>query len=83
MITASKLIYQLFMQYVVFYIQIGPSLESLKFLQRNHEKYRKFCVYWLGPFIPMVFTADLEILKALLQLPGGMVILNTIVLKLL
>ena len=34
-------------------------------------KYPKWCVYWIGPFNPLVFTADMETLKGLLQLPGG------------
>ena len=34
-------------------------------------KYPKWCVYWIGPFIPMVFTADVEMIGALLQQSGG------------
>ena len=57
------------------YTQFGPSLKSLQYMQGNHIKYPKFCVYWIGPLIPMVFTADVEIVKMLLQQPGGELLL--------
>ena len=38
---------------------------------KNHEKYSKLCVYWIGPFIPVVFTADIETMKIFLHQPGG------------
>ena len=45
--------------------------KSLMYMQENHTKYSKLCVYWLGPFIPWVFTADVEIMKLFLYQPGG------------
>ncbi|XP_065886152.1 cytochrome P450 4F12-like [Dysidea avara] len=51
--------------------QTGPSLKSLQIMQANHVKYPKFCVYWIGPLIPTVFTANVEIIKMLLRQPGG------------
>jgi len=46
-------------------------MKTLQYMQENHVKYPKWCVYWIGPFNPLVFTADMETLKGLLQLPGG------------
>ena len=40
-------------------------------MQDNHKKYPKFCVYWIGPFIPFVFTADVETMKIFLHQSGG------------
>ena len=53
------------------HLQLGPSLKSLYYMQDYHVKYPKWCVYWIGPFIPFVFTADVEIMKTLLQQSGG------------
>ena len=55
--------------------QTGPSLKSLQIMQANHVKYPKFCVYWIGPLIPTVFTANVEIIKMLLRQPGGELLL--------
>ena len=46
--------------------------KSLIYMQENHKKYSKLCVYWIGPFIPWVFTGDLETIKMFLHQPGGM-----------
>ena len=46
------------------------------YIQENHKKYPKWCVYWIGPFIPFVFTADVEIMKIILQQPGGVFIVS-------
>ena len=35
------------------------------------RKYPKWCVYWIGPFIPYVITSDVEIIKKLMHQPGG------------
>ncbi|XP_065910267.1 cytochrome P450 4F12-like isoform X2 [Dysidea avara] len=51
-------------------LELGPSLKSLYYMQDYHVKYPKWCVYWIGPFIPFVFTADVEIMKTLLQQSG-------------
>ena len=40
-------------------------------MQENQVKHPKRCVYWIGSFDPLVFTADMETLKGLIQLPGG------------
>ena len=40
-------------------------------MQENHRKYPKLCAYWIGPFIPQVYTADLEVMKMFLRQPGG------------
>ena len=45
--------------------------KSLMYMQENHRKYSKFCVYWFGPFHPMVFTGDMETMKIILQQPEG------------
>ena len=50
---------------------MGPKEHSLNYVENNHKKYPKFSVYWLGPLIPEVFTADVETMKKLLQRPGG------------
>ena len=44
-------------------------------MQENHAKYSKLCVYWIGPFIPWVFTADVEIMKLFLRQPGGKILI--------
>ncbi|XP_065910276.1 cytochrome P450 4B1-like [Dysidea avara] len=51
-------------------LEIGPTLKTMLYIQENHKKYPKWCVYWIGPFIPFVFTADVEIMKIILQQPG-------------
>ena len=53
-------------------LQFGPSLESLQYMQENHMNYPKLCPYWIGPCISFIITADLENVKMLSQLPGGM-----------
>ena len=45
--------------------------KQLTYMQENHEKYSKLCVYWIGPFIPWVFTSDVETMKMFLHQPGG------------
>ena len=45
--------------------------KQLTYMQENHAKYSKLCVYWLGPFLPWVFTADVETMKMFLRQPGG------------
>ena len=47
------------------------SQKSLEYMQENHKKYPKLCTYWIGPFIPWVFTGDLETIKIFLHQPGG------------
>ena len=49
-----------------------PTEQSLNYVEKNHKKYPKYCVYWVGPLLPGVFTADVETMKKLLQRPGGM-----------
>ena len=50
---------------------MGPKEQHLIYAQKNHEDYPKYCVYWVGPLLPQVFTADVETMKRLLQRPGG------------
>ena len=52
-------------------LQIGPSFKSIQYMQKNHVKYPNWCPYWIGPFIYFVFTANIENVRTLLQLPGG------------
>ena len=52
--------------------------KSLMYMQENHRKYPKLCVYWLGPFIPWVFTGDVETMKMLLCQPGGRILMERI-----
>ena len=47
------------------------SQRALMYMQENHKKFSKFCVYWIGPCIPWVFSGDVEILKMFLRQPGG------------
>ncbi|XP_065897731.1 cytochrome P450 4F6-like [Dysidea avara] len=51
-------------------LEFDFSMKSLQYIQDYHVKYPKWCVYWIGPFIPMVFTADLETVGVLLQQSG-------------
>ena len=41
-------------------------------MQENHKKYPKLCVYWVGPFVPLVITANVEIMKTFLHQSGGL-----------
>ncbi|XP_065892053.1 cytochrome P450 4F6-like isoform X2 [Dysidea avara] len=45
-------------------------MKSYEYMLENHAKYPQFCPYWLGPFFPMMFTANLENVKTILQQPG-------------
>ena len=47
------------------------SQKSLMYMQENHKKYSKLCVYWFGPFHAMVFTGDMETMKIFLRQSGG------------
>ena len=40
-------------------------------MQENHKKYSKLCVYWIGPFFPLVYTGDVETMKVFLHQSGG------------
>lgn len=51
-------------------LEIDMTQKSLMYMQENHRKYPKLCVYWLGPFIPWVFTGDVETMKMFLCQPG-------------
>jgi len=51
---------------------MGASLKSLQYMEDNHLKHRyKWCLYWIGPFIPLIVTSDLENIKFISKLPGG------------
>ena len=48
------------------------------YIQDNHKKYPKGCVYWIGPFIGWLFTADIETMKIFFHQSGGMYLMYTI-----
>jgi len=51
---------------------MGTSLKALQYAEDNHLKHRyKWCPYWIGPFIPLIATSDLENIKIISKLPGG------------
>ncbi|XP_065885802.1 cytochrome P450 4F6-like isoform X2 [Dysidea avara] len=39
-------------------------------MAENHKTYPNLCVYWIGPLIPFVFTADINIMRTLLHQSG-------------
>ena len=47
------------------------TLKMMIYLQENQRKFSKFCVYWIGPFLPMVFTGDVETIKIFMHQSGG------------
>lgn len=53
-------------------LQINPTVDTLWYYLENHKKYPHFNIYWIGPFIPVVFTANLEFAKYCLQQNGGL-----------
>lgn len=63
--------FQYVYEYVGHHFQLGPSEHTLNYVQKNLKEYPKFCVYWIGPLIIEVFTADVETMKRLLQRPEG------------
>ena len=60
----------------VIVFQLGPTEHSLNYVQKNHKEYPKYCIYWVGPLLPEMFTADVETMKRLLQRPDGIKILK-------
>ena len=62
--------------YNVLNLQLDTTQKSLTYMQENHKTYPKLCVYWIGPFIPWVFTADVETMKIFFHQPGGMTLYN-------
>ncbi|XP_065911380.1 cytochrome P450 4F6-like isoform X2 [Dysidea avara] len=48
-------------------LEVTDTQESLEYMQENHKKYPTWCVYWMGPTIPFVYTANLEIMKIILK----------------
>ena len=48
---------------------MSPKL--MMYLQENQRKFPKFCVYWIGPFLPLVFTGDAETMKLFMHQSGG------------
>ena len=61
--------------FIILYFQIDMTQKSLMYMQENHRKYPKLCVYWLGPFIPWVFTGDVKTMKMFLCQPGGRILI--------
>ncbi|XP_065885820.1 cytochrome P450 4F6-like isoform X2 [Dysidea avara] len=52
-------------------LDLDHSWKSLQYMLENHKKYPNWCVYWIGPLIPWVFTANVKIMSTLLQQSGG------------
>jgi len=52
-------------------LQFDNSWKSLQYMVENHKKFPNWCVYWIGPFIPWVFTANVNIMRTLLRQSGG------------
>ena len=53
------------------YTQLGPTEHTLSFLQKFHKEFPKYCVYWIGPVLAEVRTANVETMKRLMLRPGG------------
>ena len=56
-------------------LQFNPSLKSLQQAQEYHAKFPKWYPFWFGPFHPIIRTSDLENIKLISQLPGGILVL--------
>jgi len=52
-------------------LQFDNSWKSLQYMAENHKKFPNWCVYWIGPFIPWVYTANVNIMRTLLRQSGG------------
>ena len=52
-------------------LQYDRSLKGMQWAQKIHAKFPKWYPFWLGPFHPIIRTSNLENIKLLSQLPGG------------
>ena len=55
-------------------LQYDASLKSLQQGQEYHAKFPKWYPFWFGPFHAIIRTSDLENIKLLSQLPGGILV---------
>ncbi|XP_065910275.1 ultra-long-chain fatty acid omega-hydroxylase-like [Dysidea avara] len=51
-------------------LELGPTEHTLSFLQKFHKEFPKYCVYWIGPVLAEVRTANVETMKRLMLRPG-------------
>ena len=61
----------------IIHLQLDNSWKSLLYMAENHKTYPNLCVYWIGPLIPFVFTADINIMRTLLHQSGGIAAICT------
>jgi len=61
---------------VLIILQFDPSLKSLQQAQEYHAEFPKWYPFWFGPFHPVIKTSDLENIKLISQLPGGILFCN-------
>ncbi|XP_065910268.1 ultra-long-chain fatty acid omega-hydroxylase-like [Dysidea avara] len=50
-------------------LELGPTESSIRFYQKCHKEFPKYCVYWIGPIVAEVRTADVETMRRLMLQP--------------